>query len=54
MEPSYPATLKVGLYSVNGCTEAMSARFEDFNFTAGKAAAPAAARIKVKAKERQR
>lgn len=47
MELSYPATLKVGLYAINGCTDPMSVRFEDFHFTEGKAAAP-----KAKAKRR--
>jgi regulation of enolase protein 1 (concanavalin A-like superfamily) len=38
MEPSYPATLKVGLYAINGCTDPISVRFEDFNFTEGSSA----------------
>jgi regulation of enolase protein 1 (concanavalin A-like superfamily) len=38
MEPSYPPTLKVGLYAINGCTDPISVRFEDFSFTEGKAA----------------
>ncbi len=41
MEPSYPATLKVGLYAINGCTDPVSVRFEDFQFNEGKPAAKA-------------
>jgi regulation of enolase protein 1 (concanavalin A-like superfamily) len=41
MEPSYPSTLKVGLYAINGCTEPINVRFEDFQFTEGKATARA-------------
>ena len=44
MEPSYPATLKVGLYAINGSTDPTGVRFEDFNFTEGKAAAKAKTR----------
>jgi regulation of enolase protein 1 (concanavalin A-like superfamily) len=44
MEPSYPVTLKVGLYAINGCTDPISVRFEDFQFTEGKPAASAKAR----------
>lgn len=39
METSYPATLKVGLYAINGCSEPVSMHFEDFNFNQGKASA---------------
>jgi regulation of enolase protein 1 (concanavalin A-like superfamily) len=41
MEPSYPASVKVGLYAINGCTEPISVRFEDFQLTLGKATAKA-------------
>jgi regulation of enolase protein 1 (concanavalin A-like superfamily) len=36
METSYPATIKVGLYGINGCTDPVTMRFEDFKFTEGK------------------
>jgi regulation of enolase protein 1 (concanavalin A-like superfamily) len=36
MEPSYPSTIKVGRYAINGCTEPFMARFEDFSFAEGK------------------
>ena len=41
METSYPSTLKVGLYAINGCTDPVSMRFEDFQFSQGKASAKA-------------
>jgi regulation of enolase protein 1 (concanavalin A-like superfamily) len=41
METSYPATLKVGLYAINGCTEPITVRFEDFRFTEGRPAGTA-------------
>ncbi|MDR3639538.1 MAG: DUF1349 domain-containing protein [Isosphaeraceae bacterium] len=41
METSYPATLKVGLYAINGCTDPVTIRFEDFQFTEGKGNAKA-------------
>jgi hypothetical protein len=44
MEPTYPSALKVGLYAINGCTDPMSVRFEDFQFTEGKATAKARTR----------
>ena len=37
METSYPATLKVGLYAINGCTDPVTVRFEHFSFNQGKA-----------------
>jgi regulation of enolase protein 1 (concanavalin A-like superfamily) len=36
MEPTYPTTLKVGLYAINGTTEPTKVVFSNFNFTAGK------------------
>lgn len=53
MEPSYPATLKVGLYAINGCTDPVTVRFEDFQFTQGKTPAPPKARTGAKAKVRR-
>jgi hypothetical protein len=44
MEPSYPSSVKVGLYAINGCTDPISVRFEDFQLTLGKATAKAKAR----------
>jgi regulation of enolase protein 1 (concanavalin A-like superfamily) len=41
METSYPATLKVGLYAINGCTDPITVRFEDFSFNQGKASGTA-------------
>jgi regulation of enolase protein 1 (concanavalin A-like superfamily) len=48
MEPTYPSTLKVGLYAINGCTEPISVQFDNFQFTEG------AATPKAKAKARRR
>jgi hypothetical protein len=45
MEPTYPSTLKVGLYATNGCTDLMSVRLEDFHFTEGKATAKAKTKL---------
>ncbi len=39
METSYPATLKVGLYAINGCTDPVTIRFEDLSFNEGKSGA---------------
>lgn len=36
MEPSYPSTLKVGLYAINGSTDPMSVQFLNYSFTEGK------------------
>jgi regulation of enolase protein 1 (concanavalin A-like superfamily) len=36
METSYPATIKVGLYAINGCADPVIVKFEDFDFTEGK------------------
>ena len=44
MEPTYPATLKVGLYAINGCTDPISVRFDNFQFTEGRATAKAKTR----------
>jgi regulation of enolase protein 1 (concanavalin A-like superfamily) len=44
METSYPASLKVGLYAINGCTDPITVRFDDFQFTEGKA--PTASKTK--------
>lgn len=44
METSYPSTLKVGLYAINGCSDPVSMRFEDFQFSQGKASAKAKGR----------
>lgn len=33
METGYPATLQVGLYAINGCTDPVTVRFEDFHLT---------------------
>ncbi len=38
METSYPSTLKVGLYAINGCSEPITVRFEEYSFNQGKAA----------------
>jgi regulation of enolase protein 1 (concanavalin A-like superfamily) len=38
METSYPATIKVGLYAINGCTEPIDVRFDNFSFSEGKTA----------------
>lgn len=46
MELGYPATLKVGLYAINGCTEPMSVRFEDFDLSEKKATGKASAKAK--------
>ena len=48
MEPTYPATLKVGLYAINGCTDPMSVRFENFQFSEGSATPKAGAKAKAK------
>jgi regulation of enolase protein 1 (concanavalin A-like superfamily) len=39
MEPSYPSTLKVGLYAINGCSDPTSLKIDRFEFTEGKPAA---------------
>ena len=44
MEPSYPATLKVGLYAINTSSDPLTVRFEDFNLTEGKAGSTKRAR----------
>ena len=36
MEPSYPSTLKVGLYAINGAADPMSVQFQNFSFSEGK------------------
>jgi hypothetical protein len=48
MEPSYPPTLKVGLYAINGCTDPVSVRFENFSFGEGSAAGKASNKAKSK------
>jgi hypothetical protein len=48
MEPSYPATFEVGPYTINGCTDPMSVRVEDFSYTEGKASAKSASKAKTK------
>jgi regulation of enolase protein 1 (concanavalin A-like superfamily) len=55
MEPSYLATLKVGLYAINGCTDPISVRFDSYNFTEGTATTKASGKAtsgKAKAKRR--
>jgi regulation of enolase protein 1 (concanavalin A-like superfamily) len=37
METSYPGTIKVGLYAINGCSDPIDVRFEDFDFDQSKA-----------------
>ena len=41
METSYPGMIKVGLYAINGCTEPIAVRFEDFDFNQGKSGSTA-------------
>jgi regulation of enolase protein 1 (concanavalin A-like superfamily) len=48
MEPTYPATLKVGLYAINGCTDPVKVRFDNYSFTEGKAATKASGKAKAK------
>ena len=36
METSYPATIKVGLYAINGCNQPTTVEFENFQFAEGK------------------
>jgi regulation of enolase protein 1 (concanavalin A-like superfamily) len=38
MELSYPSTLKVGLYVINGCSDPTTVAFSDYSFTEGKGA----------------
>jgi regulation of enolase protein 1 (concanavalin A-like superfamily) len=35
METSYPSTIKVGLYAINGCNEPATIEFQDFKFSEG-------------------
>ena len=46
METGYPATLKVGLYAINGCTDPITVQFEDFDFTQKKAGGTAKPKAK--------
>lgn len=41
MEPTYPSTLKVGLYAINGCTKPITVTFDHFSVSQGKSSASA-------------
>jgi regulation of enolase protein 1 (concanavalin A-like superfamily) len=37
LETNYPATVKVGLYAINGCTDPVAVQFDQFSLNQGKA-----------------
>jgi regulation of enolase protein 1 (concanavalin A-like superfamily) len=53
MEPTYPATLKVGLYGINGCADPVTMRFDNYKFTEGSGPANASSKAKSRTKTKR-